>query len=761
MKVEPRLGRRATMTVAFVVSGALLAYEVLLTRVASVLLTSQFLFVILSVSLLGIAVGAIADYGAVLRARSAATSVGVPLGCTAIALVAALLLALKIGPGQGVVAVSMATALPFACSGFLLARLFRLNTERSGPLYAADLTGAATGALVAPAFLAAVGPVQSIVILAASLGLAAAIALFLERRVRPAAIMTCAGVALIGLAILNRGDDVLGDVPVGRNPDKDYYRMTSLAETPATIVESRWSSFGRTDLVRFGNESTAMSIFVDGAAGSAMLRFDGDFSTQSPTFRHATSGFGGMAPLLALDEDQKDEALIIGPGGGRDVLLALMAGIEQITAVDVNPQMVELVRDYGDFNGNIYTDYSNVRVLVDDGRRFLRRDAERYDVILLFMPITKSSRGLNAFALSESYLFTLEALRDYHDHLTDEGTLLIMAHSMLEATKLTSTAVAALEDRGLSTEDAMAHVFLLGSDMMPLFGLQKTAVSAEMAEALHEFAHFSYFDCRLSFIPGVRQELQQLRSSDVIDRGSPMMSPLFIDIAEGRLAIEDLRTGLGYNLVPASDDRPYFFQYSRRVPGVVTMILAVSLALLALVVFGPARRMAGVRDRVSWWLPAFFAAIGFGYVVVELGMIQQIVFHLGDPSRTLALLLAGLLLGSGIGSVVSRRSKGGAMVVGGVLTAALVISLLFMLPALFGALHEARLGVQQAVAVVVLLVLGAPMGMMLPVGLRVGERTWGHTIVPWMWAVNGVASVAGGALAVGVAMAAGTRGHSW
>jgi len=749
--------RKLAPAIAFIVSGAMLAYEILLTRMASVLLTSQYLFLILSVALLGIAAGAVVEYWFARGAGHIQTSVGAPLAWTAIALVGSMFLILRFGAGQGLLAVALAACLPFASSGLLLARLFRLQTERAGLLYAADLGGAATGALLVPVLLPAFGAVQSVVLLAAILGPAATVVLLLERPRWRTVPMVLSGLALVALAVLNRGDSVFGEVPVGHDPDKDLYRLAVQEGVGASIVDSRWSTFGRTDLVRFGADTTVMSIFVDGAAGASMLRFDGNFSDPSPAFQQATSGFGGAVPLAALRDDQKDDALVIGPGGGRDVLLALMAGVKRITAVDVNPQMIELVRDHGAFNGHLYSGYPSVKVVVDDGRRFLRHSRDRYDLILLFMPITKSSRGLNAFALSESYLFTREAFADYHDHLTDEGTLLIMAHGMPEATKLLSTAVGALEDEGLAVKDAMRHVFLLGSPMMPLFGLQRAPVSTEMAAVLHAGAHLTVFNCGLSFIPGVKQEYSRSDPSGMIDAGTPMMSPLFMDLAEGRLAVKTLRAGLGYNFVPASDDRPYFFQYGRRIPGVVLTVLFIALTALIVAFRLPFRR-AAVEAAASLWLPTFFTAIGIGFIVVELAMVQRIGFYLGDPSRTLALLLGALLLGSGIGSLVSRRSTGTAGVLGGIMTASAVVVLSLVMPGLFSVADSGPEWSRQLLAAGMLGFLGVPMGMMFPVGLRVGERRWGQRTVPWVWAVNGCASVTGGALAVGVSMQA---GHAW
>ena len=222
-----------------------------------------------------------------------------------------------------------------------------------------------------------------------------------------------------------------------------------------------------------------MALFIDGAAGTDMLRFNGNIDDDAPNVIRATRQFGAMAPLLPLSEQQKDHALIIGPGGGRDVLLALTAGFRQITAVEINPQIVDTVKAHREFNGGIYTDYEQIEVVVAEGRRYLRHSDEQYDLIMMLMPVTKSSRSLNAFALSENYLFTQEAFRDYHRHLTDEGSLIIMAHDMIEVAKLLTTILEALQEEGLAIKAAMNHLYVLGSSMMPLIGLRKTPLSSK------------------------------------------------------------------------------------------------------------------------------------------------------------------------------------------------------------------------------------------------------------------------------------------
>ena len=776
--IGPQASLWRLIVITFTLSAVMLAYEILLTRIASVLLTNQYVFLIVGVSLLGISIGAVIEYFYSRRQSGLSASpsrseegkakedfpeVGIIL--TVLALVAAIILILKVGPTEGKTVVALSAALPFAGSGFVFSRLFRVFARHTSVLYAFDLFGAAAGALMFPVLIDWEGPIQAILFLSSVLSTAALIATAMTFKrwllTIPVMIIVCV------LFFANSGNALLGDVPIGRDPNKDLYRLMATQGNSAKIIDSRWSAFGRTDLVRFNSDSSLMAIFIDGAAGANMIRFNGSLSDSSNTIVEAVGGFGGMLPLLDLPDSMKNTALVIGPGGGRDVLLALKAGYKKITAVDINPQMISIVKDYSSFDGGIYASFKNVKVVVAEGRNYVRRSGRQYDLITLFMPITKSSQSLNAFALSESYLFTKNAFEDYYDHLTNNGTLLVMAHNMPEAAKMMTTAVAALESKGLTVQQAMSRIYILGSDMMPLFGLRKTPVPTWEATFLHIGVHrFAQFDPTLSYIPGAEQQMARLPLSTSIDQGVPMMNPVFIGVADGKLSLARLETGTGMNLVPPTDNRPFFFQYDFSTPPVLYTLLVLSLGLLVAVLVIPAswfKGLAAANDtrhnvrRFSWWLPVFFISIGLGYIIIELALFQKLVFYLGDPSRSLALLLAALLVGSGGGSLLSNRTKASAAVVAGLASAVLALVILFIVPSIFNNLQSSSLSTLRTIAAVVLFVQGLPMGMLFPTGLRLAEKHLGGRAIPWMWAINGSASVVGSALAIIIAM---TNGYN-
>ncbi|HET6495272.1 MAG TPA: hypothetical protein VFH61_07920 [Thermoleophilia bacterium] len=277
---------------------------------------------------------------------------------------------------------------PFAAGGFAVAGLFRRFPEGSSLLYGADLGGAAAGALAVVPAMDAWGGVN-VVFLAASIAAAGALLLGLPRlrRVLPSA---AALIVFAGLFATFAHFGVSPSVPIANGPNKDMQAMLADPGLEARVIESQWSSFGRTDLVASDRTPNEMTIFVDGAAGSPMfnmtaLRTDGEMKMRLEM--HSGESF----PFPLLKPREKRSALILGPGGGQDVAVALLEGVKQITAVEVNPDVVKIVRRYRDFNGGIYSGRPDVTTVIGDGRNFVRTTDERFDLIMAAVPVTKTS----------------------------------------------------------------------------------------------------------------------------------------------------------------------------------------------------------------------------------------------------------------------------------------------------------------------------------------------------------------------------------
>lgn len=232
-----------------------------------------------------------------------------------------------------------------------------------------------------------------------------------------------AALFLMTVALLFNGkNEFLGKVPIGNFPEKDYYYVYEGLQTRSEIIDSRWSVYGRADLVQYSHQDVVKQLFIDGAAGTQMYRFNGDAKKPGKflldlLLRHSIS-----IPFLYLEHHEKNNMLVIGPGGGKEILIGMFGEVEQITGVEINPDFVDIVKAHKDFNGGIYTDFPNIQILVKEGRHYVKETDKLYDLIVMALPSTEQLQNINAFAMSENYLLTIEALEDYLKILTPEGS---------------------------------------------------------------------------------------------------------------------------------------------------------------------------------------------------------------------------------------------------------------------------------------------------------------------------------------------------
>lgn len=313
--------------------------------------------------------------------------------------------------------------IPFFFAGIILAEIYRTFPGISAKIYGVDLIGAALGSLGVIPLLDILGGINTSFFLGLVASIAALLFTMMEPKENKWGRMISIGnfMILLSLSWITFAGIYLPDISIGENPEKEIHDVLYSPSSQGKIIETKWSAFGRTDLVAFGDEADYMDIYIDGTAGSPMYKFNGEFNDLSPTIKSLKDSFPGYFPFLYLEEKEKDNALIIGPGGGRDILLAQMGGVQKITAVEINKDLVDLVHKFSRYNGGIYKNSGNVKMVMDEGRHFLKRQKEKYDLILLSLPVTNSSRSLEGYALTENFLFTTDSMNDYLDHLTEEG----------------------------------------------------------------------------------------------------------------------------------------------------------------------------------------------------------------------------------------------------------------------------------------------------------------------------------------------------
>ena len=737
---EPPLAKRARWALAValaLVSAGTLAFELTLTRLFSVIFRYHYVFLAVSLAILGLGLGAAS--GNRLARRRGRVKVWRDLIRLAMILVAsfpvvALFLSL-LTSATSVWPAAVLALIPFFVTGLFNAFIYAHFASQSGLLYGADLIGAAIGSLLAIALLAWGGAFTATLSLGA-LGALAALTLALSLRSWRAARVGGGILALILVAAI--GNRIWGWIDLSpsrlRNPPPDKTMLLTLQDPAqgARLVDTAWGPFARIDVVET-NDPTEKQVFTDGGAGSYMLRFSGDLGEVSSLANELT--------FLPFVVGPTERVLVLGAGAGKDVLLARLAGARAITAVEINPTIVAVTRRWGDYNGHIL-DLPGVETVVTDGRNFVERTQSRYDLIYLNVVYTQAAEPGSA-ALAENYIFTDGAFRAYWRALSDDGRVAVITHNTVEGIRALITAVQGLEKEGLSTPEAMEHVSLL---MLPAENpYERTAILllrrqpwADDVAALQKIA--SVYGLYPLYLPGVAERP-------------------FAKMVQGRTRAADFFSGGEYNWFPATDDRPFFYHLDPGVPApllILTTIVAVLLLVYFLWLLAAGRRT--VRTHVGFGL--YFIALGTGYMLIEVPLIQRFILLLGNPTLSLATVLGGLLLGNGLGSLFSQRLRGerlsrlaGWMALGIALTALLYT---FGVPLLVYALLPTALGVRLGVTLLLLLPLGFLLGIPFPCGLRLSSDALEHSTAGY-WGLNAVASVLGSALATVLALQAGFR----
>ncbi len=751
-KIESTVLLLSTLVMSF----ATLTFELSLTRIFSVMFSYHYAFFAVSMAFAGLGLGG-------TLARSLFSNENPKQKVLANLAVISSLLSLLISFASTIIvsassldltATSVLFFFPFLLTGVFLATAYRVSTTRSNVLYCADIVGASLGSLAILFFLGGFGPIITVLFVSIILSITSVfLALASGKK------MVFVTVIVLFLLTISMQSSLLhpgGDVPIGADQGKELYEMLRNPSLGAKIVESRWSAFGRTDLVELRSDPNSKVIFIDGGSGTTMYRFNGSFADSSGEFdglRFSTAAFPlhftGRANILIL---------IIGPGGGLDVLIAMMFNFSHVYAVEVNHDAVDIVREYSNFNGGIYTNYSNVHVYVDEGRSFLRRSQMKYDAIMLNIPITETIQGISGYSMAENYLFTTESFSDYLDHLESDGYLVIVTHDLPEIDKLTTTALRSLQSGGRPLREIMHQIVIIGMHHYhsPTFILKKSAFSeGEIDEIYRKSSELGLWPI---YFPHI--------SSEYFDQ-------LLMKLANEELTLDmlisHLREEHGYDAGPPTDDSPFFFKFQEGLPPTLSHLLrastafAVVVAVLYLILWRRRHVLASKKalhfsaGKGSIFMPYYFASLGLGFMLIEVPLIQKFMLFLGPPTVAISATLFSLLLSMGLGSFFSKNWKEPTDIV---VKVSLVIGILIVLyvsvlPTIFSAFLGFDLNTRILVSFALVSPLGFLMGMPFPTGIRIMERESKVGDITWMWAMNGLYSLLGSVLAVAIAMLSG------
>ena len=630
---------------------------------------------------------------------------------------------------------------PFYFVGRVVSVAMSTWSEKADRLYFGDLLGAGTGCLALFLALPTLYPMgTSLAVAAAALG--AALILSRESSAGTRAWL-CAAIAFC----------VLSAYPAGRLiPVKpmDHKRVFKKDYKNSRIKWTRWGVLSRVDIAFWGKDLAVL--WIDGGSNqSSLIRFSGDFQNGFDKKK-----WGAMRDSLVYRIRKPGRVVVIGAAGSHEVVAAAGFGADEVTGIEMDPLVVKVVTKYfADFIGRPY-DHPNIRMVCAEGRSYLERHPETYDVIQQvnnFTPVAMASGALN---VSETYLITVEAFRLFLSRLSPDGIIDIRRHGDI---RVASVAMEALRREGV--RDPWRCIVILNDEVL----VRKSPWTPAELDT-------------------VRRLAKEMR---LVVRFAPDESGRAGSWYHGFLKSDNPRKWYHKdvaNLAPSTDDWPFINHYVRwgrtrdpnlpktiswyndkkvfkRIPQgdfVLVLILIEAAALSAAFLFLPLWRSRRVDFTRSSLAPiSYFGCIGLGFIFVELSLMQRLTLLLGHPSLSLAVVLFSILAFAGLGSLSSRKlgadTPAFLRTVLLVNIAIILAAVVLLPPVVRGGLALSTAG-RVALAVAVAGIQGFFLGMPFPVSVRIAGRNL-PGVIPWGWAVNAYATVVGSVLSVILAMAYG------
>jgi hypothetical protein len=769
----------------FLITFALLIFQVVQTRILSVIAWYYLAFFAISVAMLGMTVGAVWVYlrserfgSAPLSATLSDFALATAFAMPASVIVQFCLITVLSLSFTTVIAWSLllaAMAVPYVFAGVVVSLALTRSPFPTGQVYGVDLLGAALGCLAVLAIMNILdGPTAVIlcgVICALSaLAFAGSIAAADRQRLKsrswwrhPASV----AIALLALAFVNS----LSPVGIRAILIKDSIERSGLG------LYERWNSYSRIiagqpqmqrpqmwgPSPKLPADTRVLQAWlnIDGDAGTVMFHYDGT--------RDSISFLQYDLVNLAYRLPGIRKSAVIGVGGGRDLLSAHLFGVADITGVELNPIFISLhtldpfYRGYSNL-----TALPNLKLHVDDARSWFASTKEKFDLVQMSMVDTWAATGAGAFSLSENGLYTLEGWRAFLKTVSDNGVFTVSRwyspDDVNETGRMIALATAAVLDAG--NKDARPHLFVARAGNIATLVLSKAPFTEQQLRVLHD-------------------AVQDLGFGVLLAPDRPPESALLgaLTRSEDLTALNRAAETAYLDLSVPTDNRPFFFNQLRfsDIPvvtqrlfdeslaaGVLTGNLSASAVLLLILFISIVGVIAtilvplrGAARQSPWPLVVagslYFSLIGMGFMLAEIALLQRFSLFLGHPIYSLGVCLFSLILASGLGSLASERLKldaRGKLLAWGAIVAAYLLGMAWIVPVALQLTTDQDRMVRIGIALAAIMPLGFLLGFAFPTGMRLVEAI-DRQPTPWFWGINGATGVLASVLGVMVSMSLG------
>ena len=773
----------------FMVALATLMYEILLTRIFSVTMFYHFAFMAISLAMFGMSVGAILVYllPQYFSEERAKYQLSLSALIFSLSIVISFLLHLLILISTTVFTLSplifwfimallyIVLSVPFIFSGICICLALTKFPRQVSKLYAFDLLGAAAGCILLIYILKITDGPTAVFAVAFLAGTSSAFfaADAKHKKLMGIAItfsLICAAFTCVHTALVLKQSPLLRLKWVkGKLESRPIYEkwnsFSRIRVWGTPDIPTRPYAWGLSSTYRSEKKIRQLHMNLDAYAATPLTAFDGKLND----LEHLKYDITNIVHYLKSDA----ETLVVGSGGGRDVLSALLWKQKAVTAVEINEDIIDTVNQrFGDFTGHLDR-YPQVTFVSDEARSYIARQTKRFDIIQVSLIDTFAATASGAFVLTENALYTVEAWKIFLEHLTPGGILTFSRWYFIDspgaAYRLTSLARVSLAQLGV--KDPRKHVILVRNMRKgEKYGVGTILVSSEpfsdeALDTLNQIVNQMKFELVLTPKFSIDSTFETIASDKDFDKFTATFpiditaptddSPFFFNMF--RLKNIFSKNTAGY--------MPGFLNFNMRAVYILGSLLIIVTSLTVLCILCPLI-LTTTKATLKGTLPLFifFACIGFGFMLVEISQMQRLIIFLGHPTYSLSVVLFSLLVSSGLGSYLTQKIEIPGM------TGAAIRRLLLLLCVLviFGIFTEHFMSTfQQSATIIRILVasgilfpIGLFMGMAFPLGMKIASaRT--KSLTPWLWGINGATSVCASVLAVAIALNSGISSSFW
>ena len=789
----------------FVVSLGVILFELALTRIFSIILWYDYAFMAISVAFFGLGIGAITVYMSMgsakvddetreldtgsINSKVIKSALGFALSIPIFLFLTAYFIPANI---NFIYLYYLTSSIPFFFAGMTLAFIYISMPKEISKLYFVDLIGAAIATLALDPLMQNLGAETTILSIAAIVATTSTFAVLLLLKLRDktkdlSKVLDLGNKSksfLIGVLFVTITITVVNlyssDHIISIKPGENKGLHNALADPGVKLLSTIWNSFSRIDVTQKANidlnkDRKFASIMVDADASTNIQRWNGSISDL-----HWLKGQLDYLPYDLLRNRTITNTLVIGSGGGTDVLMALAGGSVKVTAVEINPSIVSEVKKFGKLAGNVYQ-RKDVDLHIDDGRRFISSSNSKYDTIVIRLVDSWAAQLAGGYALSENYLYTVEGFRQYFQHLNQNDGLLFMVRWNIELPRLIPLLTESLhQDGGNKTIEQIAKQIVIIEDCREKCN-KETAISPVLVLVKNTPFNQSELEIIKSKAEKSNAKLLTMAGQDI----QPAIKNLiFANDSKQSSSQETKIDGTSPNwqrpisgLKLPTDDSPFYFAKEpipRQMLILLETVLIISAALTAILIYYS--RINKVQKNMNMVFQILFVIfIGFGFIFLEITFIQKFLLLLGTPILALTVILFSILLSTGIGSYLSGRlfSKDPfkAIVLSIPILVGIVLLYYISLQDIISSNIVLQLSQRIALSIALLFPVGIVMGFQFPSIIRIAylptltdnklEQSSNEkkTVVTLLWGVNVIASVVGTVTTIISSMTIGFNGN--